>query len=101
MVVDQEAFEKMKDEYYQLRRRAVATGLQTTAKLEKLGLKDMVQDLEGWGWWLCHAGDEPQPSFGPCLESGLDPQHVMVHHLMTSVAQCSVVPCIQGEVDLL
>lgn len=45
-VVDRQAFEKMKDEYYQLRQWDVATGLQTRVKLEDLGLKDVAQDLE-------------------------------------------------------
>ena len=48
-VVDREEFEKMKDEYYQLRRWDVATGLQTRASLEKLNLEDVVQDLEQRG----------------------------------------------------
>ena len=45
-VVDREAFERMKDEYYQLRRWDVATGLQTKATLEELELEDVAQDLE-------------------------------------------------------
>ena len=44
-VVDREEFEKMKDEYYQLRQWDVATGLQTRAKLEELGLSDVAQEL--------------------------------------------------------
>ena len=44
-VVDREEFEKMKDEYYRLRQWDVATGLQTRAKLEELGLADVAQDL--------------------------------------------------------
>jgi len=48
-VVDREEFERMKDEYYQLRQWDVATGLQTRAKLEELGLKDAAQDLEQRG----------------------------------------------------
>ena len=48
-VVDREAFEKMKDEYYQLRKWDVATGLQTRAQLEDVGLKDVAQDLERRG----------------------------------------------------
>jgi aldehyde:ferredoxin oxidoreductase len=46
-VVDREKFEKMKDEYYLLRGWDVATGLQTGAKLEQIGLQDIVADLEG------------------------------------------------------
>jgi aldehyde:ferredoxin oxidoreductase len=48
-VVDKEAFERMKDEYYQLRQWDVATGLQTRAKLEELGLGDVAQDLDQRG----------------------------------------------------
>ena len=48
-VVDREEFERTKDEYYQLRQWDVATGLQTRAKLEELGLKDVAQDLEQRG----------------------------------------------------
>ena len=44
-VVDRKEFEKMKDEYYQLRGWDVATGLQTRAELEELGLPDVAQDL--------------------------------------------------------
>jgi len=44
-VVDKEEFERTKDEYYQLRQWDVTTGLQTRAKLEELGLKDVAQDL--------------------------------------------------------
>jgi aldehyde:ferredoxin oxidoreductase len=56
-VVDREAFEKMKDEYYQLRRWDVATGLQTPAQLEEVGLKDVAQDLERrWLVALPHMG---------------------------------------------
>jgi len=48
-VVDREEFEKMKDEYYQIRQWDVTTGLQTRAKLEELGLEDVAQDLEQKG----------------------------------------------------
>ncbi len=48
-VVDREKFEKMKDEYYQLRGWDVATGLQTRTKLEELGLQEVAQDLEQRG----------------------------------------------------
>ncbi|MFC1994420.1 aldehyde ferredoxin oxidoreductase N-terminal domain-containing protein [Chloroflexota bacterium] len=44
-VVDREKFEKMKDEYYQLRGWDVASGLQTEAKLKELGLDDIAEDL--------------------------------------------------------
>jgi aldehyde:ferredoxin oxidoreductase len=45
-VVEKDDFERMKDEYYGLRGWDVATGLQTKAKLEELGLKDVAKDLE-------------------------------------------------------
>jgi aldehyde:ferredoxin oxidoreductase len=43
-VVDREKFEKMKDEYYQLRGWDVESGLQTKAKLMELGLEDIIKD---------------------------------------------------------
>lgn len=48
-VVDREAFEDMKNEYYLLRQWDAATGLQTRAKLEELNLKDIAVDLEQRG----------------------------------------------------
>jgi aldehyde:ferredoxin oxidoreductase len=45
-VVDREKFEKLKDEYYQLRGWDVVSGLQTKAKLKELGLPDIAADLE-------------------------------------------------------
>jgi len=48
-VVEKERFERMKDEYYELRQWDVATGLQTRSKLEELGLEDIAQDLEQRG----------------------------------------------------
>ena len=48
-VLDRERFEKVKDEYYQLRGWGVATGLQTKAKLEELELADIARDLETRG----------------------------------------------------
>ena len=45
-VVDRGKFESMKDEYYALRGWDVATGLQTKATLEEIGLGDIVDDLE-------------------------------------------------------
>jgi len=45
-VVEAERFEKMKDDYYRARQWDVASGLQTKNKLEKLGLHDIVKDLE-------------------------------------------------------
>jgi aldehyde:ferredoxin oxidoreductase len=44
-VVDREKFEKMKDEYYQLRGWDMKSGLQTKAKLVELGLEDIIKDL--------------------------------------------------------
>jgi aldehyde:ferredoxin oxidoreductase len=43
-VVDREKFEKMKDEYYQLRGWDIQSGLQTKAKLVELGLEDIVKE---------------------------------------------------------
>jgi aldehyde:ferredoxin oxidoreductase len=48
-VLDREKFEEVKDEYYSLRGWDVGTGLQKRAKLEELGLNDMVEDLERRG----------------------------------------------------
>jgi aldehyde:ferredoxin oxidoreductase len=48
-VLDREKFESLKDEYYSLREWDVATGLQTRAKLEQLGLGDVADDLEKRG----------------------------------------------------
>ena len=48
-VVDREGFERMKDEYYQLRGWDIASGRQTKAKLEQLGLPEVAQDLEQRG----------------------------------------------------
>jgi aldehyde:ferredoxin oxidoreductase len=48
-VVDRNEFEKMKDEYYQLRGWDVVTGLQTKEALEKVGLSDVAQDLRKRG----------------------------------------------------
>ncbi len=43
-VLDRKEFEKMKDEYYQLRGWDVASGLQTNAKLRELGLGEIIED---------------------------------------------------------
>ena len=48
-VFDREKFETMKGEFYALRGWDVATGLQTKAKLEELGLQDIARDLEPRG----------------------------------------------------
>jgi len=48
-VVDTEEFESMKDKYYQLRGWDVGSGLQTRKKLDELGLKDIMVDLEQRG----------------------------------------------------
>lgn len=45
-VVDRQEFESMKDEYYGLRGWDVATGLQTRATLDSLGLSEVADDLE-------------------------------------------------------
>jgi len=48
-VVDRDDFEKLKDEYYELRGWDVASGLPTEAKLAELGLQDIAGDLKGRG----------------------------------------------------
>jgi aldehyde:ferredoxin oxidoreductase len=48
-VVDRGEFEKMKDEYYGLRRWDVATGLQTRSNLVGLDLPEVADDLEQRG----------------------------------------------------
>jgi aldehyde:ferredoxin oxidoreductase len=45
-VVERDAFEALKDEYYELRGWDVRSGLQTKAKLVEVGLSDIVDDLE-------------------------------------------------------
>ncbi len=49
MVVERDAFEKLKDEYYAIRGWDVATGLQTKACLERLGLGDLAHSLDREG----------------------------------------------------
>ena len=46
MVVEREKFEKMKDEYYQLRGWDVATGLPKKEALKKLDLTELVEPLK-------------------------------------------------------
>jgi len=48
-VVDRQEFERLKDEYYQLRGWDIVTGLQSRGILEELGLKDIAEDLEPRG----------------------------------------------------
>jgi len=48
-VVDREQFESMKDEYYRMRDWNVATGLQTSTTLGRLGLNDVADDLQERG----------------------------------------------------
>ncbi|MBI3040981.1 MAG: hypothetical protein HYY80_04965, partial [Chloroflexi bacterium] len=48
-VIDREQFEKLKDEYYELRGWDVASGRQTEAKLEELKLGDITEDLRQRG----------------------------------------------------
>lgn len=48
-VVDREKFEKLKDEYYELRGWEVATGRPTRGKMEELDLKDVAASLERLG----------------------------------------------------
>ncbi len=47
VVVDRAEFERMKDEYYELRGWDVASGLQTRKKLEELDLPEVAQALGG------------------------------------------------------
>ena len=49
MVVEREKFEKMKDEYYQIRGWDVATGFQKRAKLEQLNLGEVAEKLASEG----------------------------------------------------
>jgi aldehyde:ferredoxin oxidoreductase len=46
MVVDREKFEKMKNEYYQLRGWDLQTGLLKEDTLQKLGLEDIIEPLK-------------------------------------------------------
>ena len=48
-VIDRGEFEKMKNEYYELRGWDVASGLQTKAKLKGLNLEDIAGDMEKRG----------------------------------------------------
>lgn len=48
-VIDRDKFERMKDEYYQLRGWDVATGLQTKASLAELDLQDIAEELAAKG----------------------------------------------------
>jgi len=45
-VVDRDEFEKMKSEYYQLRGWDITTGFPTRARLNELGLSDIISDLD-------------------------------------------------------
>jgi len=49
VVVDREKFEKVKDDYYQLRGWDKKTGLQTKRKLDELGLSDIAEELAARG----------------------------------------------------
>ncbi len=49
MVVERDVFEKLKDEYYEIRGWDVATGLQTRACLEGLGLGEVADGLDREG----------------------------------------------------
>ncbi len=48
-VIDREGFERIKDEYYQLRKWDVASGLQTRMMLQGLELTEVAEDLERRG----------------------------------------------------
>lgn len=47
--IDKDKFEKMKDEYYELRRWDAKTGVPTKETLERLGLKEVADDLDKLG----------------------------------------------------
>ncbi len=72
-VVDRQQFERMKDEYYQLRGWDAATGRQTRPALERLGLGDVAGGLEQSGLLAGQAGagarglsaSQPGPGDGP------------------------------------
>ena len=49
MVYERNDFEKMKDEYYEIRGWDVSTGLQTGKKLVELDLSDVAQKLNSLG----------------------------------------------------
>ena len=49
MVVDRNEFEKMKDEYYEIRGWDVSTGLLKRENLEALGLHEVADTLEAEG----------------------------------------------------
>jgi len=49
LVVDRDEFEKMKDEYYEIRGWDVSTGLQKEGRLEELDLNDVADDLKTKG----------------------------------------------------
>jgi aldehyde:ferredoxin oxidoreductase len=49
MVVERDTFEKMKDEFYEIRGWDVATGLQTKPQLDALALTDIAEVLAGEG----------------------------------------------------
>jgi aldehyde:ferredoxin oxidoreductase len=48
-VVERDEFEKMKDEYYEVRKWDVKSGLQTRAILTELQLEDVAGDLDKMG----------------------------------------------------
>jgi aldehyde:ferredoxin oxidoreductase len=50
MVVDREQFERMKDEYYEIRGWDMRTGVQKRARLVELGLGDVAAELEEQGF---------------------------------------------------
>jgi len=49
MKLEQDKFEKMKDEFYTLRDWDVKTGILTEETLKKLGLEDVAKDLKKRG----------------------------------------------------
>jgi aldehyde:ferredoxin oxidoreductase len=47
--IKREAFETLKNDYYELRGWDITSGLQTRTKLQELGLEDIAKGLEGLG----------------------------------------------------
>jgi len=71
-VLDREAFERMKSEYYGIRGWDVASGLQTRASLEQLQLKDVADDLEQRGL-LARGSAQPAAANAAHTGSGGEP----------------------------
>ncbi len=57
--LEKDKWDKMLDEYYWLHNWDVKTGLQTREGLERLSLKQIVEDLERHHKWLVHGRHRP------------------------------------------